>query len=240
MAGRSSAMRMARQPHRARPAGHAAPAHRRIFLGHVGQIGQHLVAADIERAEHHRPSGRLIDHPAIEIGLLRDRREGAADHEGQFGAVEADAVGAGRGQLRQIDQQAGIHMQRHGDAVERRRRQVAQRLVMQAPVRSLGQGLFDRLLDVLARPDQDLGIVAIDDDLVAGLDIEQRALDPSDHRNVERAGDDRDMRGRRAFLEHQRADLAALVIEQLSRAHGARDQHHILGQIDRGRGHRLA
>ena len=87
------------------------PAERRVFFFRRAEIGHDLVAADIERAEGHRLAGRLLHDVAIEGFLLLHLRHGRGDHELQLGAEQADALGAGFGQLRQVDQQAGIHLQ---------------------------------------------------------------------------------------------------------------------------------
>ena len=52
-----------------------APAERRIFLLDVAQIGQHLVAADIEGAEGHRPLAGGIEHGAVKRELLAGARQ---------------------------------------------------------------------------------------------------------------------------------------------------------------------
>ena len=39
-----------------------APAERRVFLFDIAHIGQHLVAADVERAEGHRAFARGVEH----------------------------------------------------------------------------------------------------------------------------------------------------------------------------------
>ena len=104
--GRSSVRRIARQP----SAGFSSCAG-------VLEIGQHLVAADVDGAEGDRLALRRVEHVAVEPLLRLGAREGRGDHELQFGAEQADAAGAGLGQLRQVDRQPGIHHQ-----VDRRRR----------------------------------------------------------------------------------------------------------------------
>ena len=69
-----------------------------------------------------------------------------------------------------------------------------------------------------------LAVIAVDDDDVARLDPARRIVDPPDDRDVEGARDDRDMRGRRAFLEHQAHDPPMRVIQQLGRPHRAGDK----------------
>ena len=51
-----------------------APAERRVLLLDRAHIGQHLVAADIERAEGHRPVAGGVEHRAVERELLADAR----------------------------------------------------------------------------------------------------------------------------------------------------------------------
>ena len=85
-----------------------APADRRVLLLAHAEVGQHLVAADIERAEHHRPVAGGVEDRLVEAGLLLEPREGRRDHELQLGAEQADAVGARLIEMRQVEQQAGI------------------------------------------------------------------------------------------------------------------------------------
>ena len=103
--GRSRPRRIARQP----SAGFSSST--------VAHVGQHLVAADVERAEGHRPAGRRVEHRAVELLLLARARELRGDHELHLGAEQPDAGRAGLGDLRQVDQQAGIEQQRHRLAV---------------------------------------------------------------------------------------------------------------------------
>ena len=55
-----------------------APAQRRVLLLDVAHIGQHLVAADVERAERHRLAAGGVEHGAIERQLLARCAETAA------------------------------------------------------------------------------------------------------------------------------------------------------------------
>ena len=72
---------------------------------------------------------------------------------------------------------------------------------------------------------------AVDDDGVARLDQAGGVVDLADGRNAERARDDRDVRGRPAFLQHQAAQPLAVVVEQRRRAHRARDQDGVFRQL---------
>src|SRR5205814_374481 len=71
-----------------------APAHRRIFLLGLAQIGQHLVGADVEGAEDDRLSLGLAQDGRIVPHLRAEAREVVGHHELQFSAVKADAVSA--------------------------------------------------------------------------------------------------------------------------------------------------
>ena len=75
------------------------------------QIGQYLVAADIEGAEDDRPALRLLEDAAVELGLVVDCRESVPHHQRNLGAKEPDPLGAGARELRQIEQQPGVQQQ---------------------------------------------------------------------------------------------------------------------------------
>ena len=72
---------------------------------------------------------------------------------------------------------------------------------------------------------------AVDDDRVARIDDPGGILDMADRRDAERARHDRDMRGRAAFLEHEAAQLLAVVVEQRGGAHRARNKDRIVGKV---------
>ena len=72
---------------------------------------------------------------------------------------------------------------------------------------------------------------AVDDDRVARIDDAGRIGDLADRRDAERARDDRNMRGRPAFLQHQAAQLLAVVVEQRCRAHRARHEDRVIRQL---------
>ncbi len=61
-------------------------------------------------------------------------------------------------------------------------------------------------------------------------------MDPSDDGDVERARDDRHVRGGRALLEHQALEAAAVIVEQLGRSHRAGDEDEFLRQLGGGGG----
>ncbi len=110
------------------------------------------------------------------------------------------------------------------DPVAGHRRGVAQGFVKGAAARARGHRRGDRLLDIGARADQHRPVLAVDDHDVARFDPARRLGDAADDRDIEGAGDDRDMGGRRAFLEHQPLDPPVRVIQQLGRPHGVGDE----------------
>jgi hypothetical protein len=77
---------------------------------------------------------------------------------------------------------------------------------------------------------------AVDDDGIPRIDEADRIADLADRRDTERAGDDRHMGRRPAFLEHETAQALSVVIEQRSRSHGARHDDGVFGQLLARRG----
>src|SRR6185437_326487 len=127
-----------------------APSHRRIFLLGVWQIGQYLVAADIERAKRHRPVAGMIEDAAVELGLLVDIGKAVLHHERDLGAVKSDPGRPRLVEIRQIDEQPGIEMQRHRHAVEGLRRRLANLGVFLLLRQAHLDIRLDGFLDVLA------------------------------------------------------------------------------------------
>ncbi len=217
--GRSSPSRIARQP----SAG--------IFLDHRLHVGQRLVAADVERAEGDGLGAGCIEHGAIERELVARARQARRDHELQFGAEQADAGAAGLVDMRQVDGEPRIDHQLDLLAVLGDAGFFAQRLILRLPScaepHALGIGRFD----LLRRAHIDVARGAVDDDGVAGIGDARRVRDLADRGNAERARHDRDVGVGGAFLQHQAAQALAVVVEQRRRAHRARDQDGIVGQV---------
>jgi hypothetical protein len=208
-----------------------APAHRGVLFLEGVHIGQHLVAADIQRAERHRPLLGRIQHCAIECVLLVDARERGRHHELQFGAEQADALRAGLGDMRQVDQETGIDQQGDLLAVLADARLVAQRLILRlaasAQAHALGIGAFD----IGGRAQEHFAGNAVDDDRIAGFDEAGDVLHLADRGDAERARDDGHMRCRPAFLQDQTAQPLAVVVEQGRGTHHARDHDGIVRQL---------
>jgi hypothetical protein len=85
-----------------------------------------------------------------------------------------------------------------------------------------------------------LARAAIDDDGVAVLDQGRDVLDVADGGNAERTRHDGDVARRAALLEHEAAQLLAVVFEQRGRPHHARDEDGVVWQIGVARHERLA
>ena len=151
----------------------------------------------------------------------------------KFGAEKPDAFRARFGELRQVDEQAGIHLQIDPDTVAGHTRLVAQaRIALPAPrakVDAVGVGFRD----IGHRPQMHLTILAVDDGHVAVFGHGDRARHLADDGNAERAGDDHHMAGRRTLFEHEAAQTLAPIVEQLGRAHIARNDDGIVDLVDR-------
>src|SRR3569623_1061822 len=105
----------------------AAPAKKGIvFMDR--EIRERLVAADVERAQHHRPRREGLQHLTIDAPLRLLAGEAVADHEGEFGAIETDTLRAVRERLRDVGDEARIGVQGQAHAVRRLGWQVAQPL----------------------------------------------------------------------------------------------------------------
>ena len=101
------------------PDANGPPAERRIFLLEPLHIGQHLVAADVERAESDRAVAGRVEHGAVKRLLRGQAGKARGEHELQFGAEQSDRLRAGLVEMRQVDQQARRSCAARSHAVER-------------------------------------------------------------------------------------------------------------------------
>ena len=200
------------------------PAHGRIFFLGLTQIGQHLVAADVEGAEDHRPAGCFLDHSAVEIGLFVEPRKGIRQHELQFRAVEPDAVGAAFGEMRHVDQEAGIHLQRNAHAILGDGWAVAERLI--APLLA---GAETDLVgiggdDFRAWPQVHFAGDRVDNGGIARVDPLDDPRRLPECNDPQRLGDDGDVTLAGSVLDDEAAEPCPVVIQELGGAHGPRHQ----------------
>src|SRR3546814_10553989 len=98
-------------------------------LVRLAQIGQRLVATDVERAEHHRPVAGRLQHIAIEPGLPLAAGKRCRDEELEFGPEMADPFGTRRVERAEVVPEARIDQQGDWLAVHRDRRQIAKRSI---------------------------------------------------------------------------------------------------------------
>jgi len=79
----------------------------------------------------------------------------------------------------------------------------------------------ETLANFFTRTNKDLGVGAVDDDRFTVFDHVDNAPGLTDHGNIQRPGDDRNMSRRRAFLKHQSAQFRTVIIQQLRWSHVA-------------------
>ena len=154
---RSSARRSARQP----IAGFSSAS------GLVFEIGQALVAADVDGAEDDRLVAGGVEHRAVEPLLRLALGQGRRDQELEFGAEQADPVGAGRAQSGDVVAEARIDHHRDAQPVPGHRRLVLDRGIFGAALlrhRELG---VERILDRRGRADDRARLGAVEQDEIA-------------------------------------------------------------------------
>ena len=203
--------------------GHAntAPTQERVlFLDR--EVGQRLVAADIQGAHGHRQRVEGLQLLAIGGQLLLLAGKALVDHERHFGTVQADALGAALLGTCNIGEQAGVDPQRHTVAVEGLAGQRAQSVEPFGELALLLDHLGVLLAQQLAGVGEDFAVIAIDDQLDA-VDLRVRQVDHTHdrgnahgtgenrHVGVARAGhrDQTDQLAFRHLAEHRRRQLLA-------------------------------
>ena len=117
---------------------------------------------------------------------------------------------AGFVELRQVDEQAGIHLQVDLDpvAADATACRAASGSAPGASVAELGPCRTNSASRFGRRAQMHAAVLAVDDDRVAALRHGDRALDLADDGNAERPRDDDDVAGRRALFQDEAADLA--------------------------------
>ena len=203
-----------------------------IVLGAIRQARQVLVAPDVERADRHRPRRQHAAHPLVELRLLLLLGEAAVREHQQLGAEQPDPVRAVLLDQPQVGDQADVGGQRDPMPVARLAGALAQGVevlgrdrvaLLRAPV--LGD-------QVLVGREVDLPVAAVHDRDLARL---HGGLDPhhAGHGgDLERAGEDRPVRGGAAVLGDDGGDLLDLEPREVPGQDEVR--HH-----DRALGHRI-
>ena len=215
-----------------------APAHRRVLVlrgDFRGEIGHRLVAADIHGAEDHRLLARRVEHIAIEARLALALRQGGGNEELEFGAEQADPVGAGHRQRAHIVAQAGVDHHLDAGAAAGEGLDIAQRRIGRLLLAALGKAGLEGIGDLLQRADNGVARARIEQDLVTFADGGAHVLGAADHRHVHRPRNDHHMRGKRAFFEDHALQPPLVIFEQFSRAEIAGDQDGVAPQPLRSR-----
>ena len=208
------------------PDAHRPPAEGRVGLVGGCHVGQHLVGADVERAEGDALALGGVHHAGVELAEFGALGHVVADEELQLGPEEAHALGAGAVEAGQVGHETGVHQERNARAADGLGGLVADR-----GVAFLGLGGHRHLVaegvhDGFVGPQVGDALVAVDEDQVAVQRLGGDALGMDDERDGERPGDDGGVAADGAFLEHDPLEPAA-VVEQFGGADIAGDQDRV-------------
>jgi tetratricopeptide (TPR) repeat protein len=132
-------------------------AHYRCLVALV-EVGQRLVSADVDRAEHHRLLPGQLDDLAVQPQLPLAAGQGGRDEELEFGAEQADSIGPRHVERGRILGQAGVDHDADRDAVLGHRRK-------RADLREMGAALLAERHPVF-EPRQELAVGSDDDAVV--------------------------------------------------------------------------
>src|SRR5690606_22585606 len=114
-----------------------APTHRGILVlaaGLAAEIGERLVAADVDSTKDHRLVARRVEDVAVEPRLAVPLRQRGRDEELELGADQAYSVGPGQAEHRQVVAQARVHHDLDALPVARERLDVAHLRVSGLPL----------------------------------------------------------------------------------------------------------
>ena len=86
-------------------------------------------------------------------------------------------------------------------------------------------------LKIRRRTNEDLARAAVDDDGASRIDEVDQPFRLADGRNAERAGNDGDVAGAPALLQHHAAQPGAVIVEEFGGAHVAGHHDGVLRQV---------
>ena len=178
------------------------PSHERVGLAAPAEVGDGLVAAQVERADRDRLVGRVEDDLAIVLVLLLLAGHVVVGEEEVLGPEQPDARGAdllgglGIGEVVDVRQQ----LDPRPVGAERGLVAIGDQAVLDVEELALDLAIGGGRL--LVGPDDDHPVAAVDDHQVAALDVPHDALDPGDRRDAAAPGQDGRMAGRAADLGH--------------------------------------
>ena len=193
----------------------------------VGQVGQRLVAADIDGSEDDRPVARGFEDLGVEPLLPVAPRKRGGHEELELGPEQADPVGPAHRQGRGILGKAGVdhHADLHPVAGPGGKR--PHRGELGAALLADRHAMLEAGGQRPGRTDDHAAVVAVDEDRLAFLDAVADVVEAADHRHSDRARDDHHVRGQRAFLEQHGLEPSPVIFEQVGGAEVARDQHRV-------------
>ena len=134
-------------------------------------------------------------------------------------------------QVRQVDDKPGIDVELDALAGAADRGLIAQRCILRL-LPGIETDLFGiGALKVRGRTNEDLASAAVDDDGASGIHKVDQPFGLADGGNAQRARHDGDVAGAPALLQHHAAQLRAVIIEKLGRAHVAGDHDRVHRQV---------
>ncbi len=199
---------------------HPAQAQRRVLLvahGQTGAVG--LVRAQIQGADGHRPPAHAEHRVAVGAELLFLVGQRVALQEQEFGAVQAQAVGAQRMRAGHVVARLGIGQQHDIDPVAG-----AAGFGAQLAEAALQPGLVAHAGTVVAQVvggglDDHRAAYPVHDQHVAVVDLLQRIGDADHQRQVQAARQDRAVRQRAADAGDDADHALRLQLRQFRRRH---------------------
>ena len=213
----------------------AAKTHERIGLIAMAQVGNVLVAAEVERADGHLLIRRGFDDGAVGGQLLLLVGHRGMRQEQVFGAIQPDAGGAGGAGRRRVGGTVDVGQQLQTDAVGGDRLLIA---VLDQPAGEVGvlalQLAIGRL-HLRTGIEINVSLAAIDGDQVAGVHLAQQAAQSGDGGNAEGAGEDGGVAGGAARFGDDAGDQMAVERQRLRRQNLLGDEDDRLMRIELGK-----
>ena len=205
----------------------------------MAQIRQHLVAADIDGAEHYRLVAGGIEYITVEPGLAFARRQRRRNQELELGAEQTDAISAGQTEVRHIVAQPGVDHNLDAGTVESEGFYVAHGGKGGLTLAALGEARVERGDHPRRRTNGGSALGCIEQQRVTVAQYAAQAAHPAQHRYAHSPRDNHDMRGQRALLQDHPFEPPLVIFEQFGRAEIAGYQDGVAAQPLRGGGAEL-
>ena len=176
-----------------------------------------LVAAEVEGADGDALAAGALDRPRSATILLLLVGRHRPVHEHELGAQQADPGGAGVDDVLHLHRQLDVRLQTDRHAVAGHRRlagELAQRALLLLPFAAATSVFLHRHR---RRMDDDLAMVAVDQDGIAGAHRLQQAGGAEHRRQTQGAGEDRGMPLGTAHLGGDADDVLGIELRRLRR-----------------------